>query len=714
MINFLNPIFLLGLVAAAVPLIIHFLSRYRAQRRDFSSLMLLREVQSRNVRKLRTRQWLLLILRTLIIILLILVPARPLVRGLFGSGATDHLPTSAVFILDTSASTGFVDDRGSAFSFLTGRLQQILGWMNPADRFRILTADEDYTDLDGAWRSPGEPQAREAARLEKLHPGFRGTRLAVGLEAASRMFLSSGETVAREVYLFTDCQTGFLGTDSLRLADTQAVRFYIVQAHGRSPGNISVEKLGLPGELVRPGTPLKVTVGVANYGSADSVRVFPRLYLDDRLVGQGEASLAAGEKAPVVIELPPVEQGLRELTAETDADGLAADNRRTILLKVPSRTRVVLVETRKAEPDYLGSALEVLSRGAGAPLTLERRSDLPLPGRDFKADGVFIIHGLDFPEARLNAFLNEAARLACRLVIIPRAGLENEENYDRVFGAVASRLDLPFELSGPSSFGPGGFDSPALTPGAAASGAVYGPLLEAIPGMEKLKVYALRRLPPATGGTAGGQAVAPAWDLNTVTGATLLRLVRRGGLSALLVSCDLADPLECELPITPLFIPLLHSLVTLAGDSGPLVKPDRKAGEPASIYFGNEINSSSLEVHGPGDNRYLLPPGEYDRLEFDNTSQPGIYRIYEGQRMTGAFAVGLDPREADLRIESEQQVRRKFGRAELKIIPADSALEDAVFLSRGGVEVWPALLVLVLGLLIVEQIVANRNVEGEE
>ena len=82
--------------------------------------------------------------------------------------------------------------------------------------------------------------------------------------------------------------------------------------------------------------------------------------------------------------------------------------------------------------------------------------------------------------------------------------------------------------------------------------------------------------------------------------------------------------------------------------------------------------------------------------------------------MTGAFAVGLDPREADLRIESEQQVRRKFGRAELKIIPADSALEDAVLLSRGGVEVWPALLVLVLGLLIVEQIVANRNVEGEE
>ena len=86
MISFLNPIVLFGLVAASVPLIIHFLSRFRTEQREFSSLLLLREVKSRNMRKLKIRQLLLLILRTLIIALLVLAPARPVVRGLFGTG----------------------------------------------------------------------------------------------------------------------------------------------------------------------------------------------------------------------------------------------------------------------------------------------------------------------------------------------------------------------------------------------------------------------------------------------------------------------------------------------------------------------------------------------------------------------------------------------------------------------------------------------------
>ena len=104
MIDFLNPFYLFALAAAAIPFIIHFFNRFRAKRREFSSLMLLKEIQNRRMRKLKMHQWLLLVLRTLIIAILVLVPSRPVVKGLFRSGPSDHLPTAAVFILDTSAS----------------------------------------------------------------------------------------------------------------------------------------------------------------------------------------------------------------------------------------------------------------------------------------------------------------------------------------------------------------------------------------------------------------------------------------------------------------------------------------------------------------------------------------------------------------------------------------------------------------------------------
>ncbi len=710
MISFLNPIVLLGLVAASVPLIIHFLSRFRAQQREFSSLLLLREVQSRNVRKLKTRQLLLLILRTLIIALLVLAPARPVVRGLFGTGPTDHLPTAAVFILDTSASTGFVHEKGPVISFLAQRLKRIMGWMNPADRFRILSANEGFTAETDSWLSPGERPAQNVSVSENMASSYRGTSLGASLEAASRLLQSATDVSSREVYLCTDCQGGFLGPDSIYLESAFPVRYYLVEAHEREPSNVAVESVGLPGELVRPGSPLKVTVMVAHFGNQESAQVFPRLYLDNRLVGQGEAVVGPGEKESVVVEIPPLEPGIYELAAQIDADGLAADNQRAITLKVPPRVRVMLVESRRTEPDYLGSALEVLAKGPSAPIKLDRRATLPLKTSEFTGADLFIIHGVSFQASQLSTFLAEVTRRKKGLFIIPCAGEPDEQVHAGSFNSVAARFDLPLELGGVTSFGKGGFDSPEMPRTAAASGALFASVFDAIPGLEELKIFALRRLPPLQGGTAGsGQAAAGAWDLQTKGGNTLIRLVRRGSANVLVAASDLANTDECELPRTPLLVPMIHSLIMILADRGPMVNQNLRVGETATIYFGGKVNTTRMEIHGPEETRFLLQPGEYEKIEFKETDLPGIYRIYDSQEIVGAFCVGLDPREADLRFEKENIVRDRFVDNELKIISAEEGLEGSVFLSRWGVETWPALLVLVLGLLVVEQVLANRK-----
>jgi len=714
LISFLNPVLLLGLVAASVPLIIHFLSRLRAEQSEFSSLILLREVQSRNVRRLKTRQLLLLILRTLIIALLVLAPARPVVRGLFGTGPRNHLPTAAVFILDTSASTGFVYEKGPVISFLKQRLRQIMGWMNPADSFRILTANEGFTAGRGSWLSPGEEPAGNASLSEKISQTFRGTNLGASLEAASRMLQSATGVSSREVYLFTDCQRGFLGPDSLRLESTFPVRYYLVKARDREVSNLAVESVGLPGELVRPGSPLKVTVTVAHFGGTEPVRVFPRLYLDNRLAGQGEAVVGPGEKESVVVEIPPVEPGTYELTARIDADGLEADNQRAALLKVPPRVRVMLVESRSTKSDYLGSALEVLAKGSSAPITLDRRNELPLSETELAGADLFVIHGISLPASRLSAFFAGVTRLKKGLFIIPCSAEPDEQVYARSFNSAAARFDLPSELGGITNFGPGGFDSPEMPGTAAVSGVSFGPVFNAIPGLEKLKVFALRRLSPLQEGTAeSAQAAAPAWDLQTKGGNTFLRLIKHGGASILIAACDIADPDECELPRTPLFVPLVHSLIMILTGESTLVNQNLTVGEAATVYLGKDVNISTMEIHGPEETRFLLPPGEYDRLEFKETDLPGTYRIYDSREMVGAFCVGLDPKESDLRFESENIIRGHFADQELRIISAEEDFPSSVFLSRGGVEIWPALLVLGLGLLVVEQVLANRKEDGD-
>lgn len=96
---FLTPAFLLGILAAAVPIVLHLLRRERLPRVPFSDVRLLRGARLDQTRRQRLRELVLLALRVAALVLLSLAFARPFVadRGGSGEGAT-------VVLVDTSFS----------------------------------------------------------------------------------------------------------------------------------------------------------------------------------------------------------------------------------------------------------------------------------------------------------------------------------------------------------------------------------------------------------------------------------------------------------------------------------------------------------------------------------------------------------------------------------------------------------------------------------
>ncbi|MBW7995945.1 MAG: hypothetical protein FVQ81_05100 [Candidatus Glassbacteria bacterium] len=699
MLSFLNPLALFGLIAAALPLVIHLLSRWRTRTLDFSSLLLLRKVQSRSVRRLRARQWLLLLLRTLIIILLVLVPARPAVRGLFGTGPEDHLPVEVVIITDNTASTRYVAGRGMIFNLLHAKIDRLVGWLGPADRYMLLEASfESHLDSRD-WISP-DPDKLKAE--ENLLPGFGSVALAPVIESAGRMFSADRDRYEREIYLFTDRQRGFLGADSLVIDTAAGIRLYLVDIHETGPRNTAVKSVGLPGELVRPGAPLEVTVGLTRFGGDSVMQVFPRIYLDGRLVGQGEATLEPDQEAFSVVEIPPLEPGYHELAAELDADPLAADNRRSIVLMVPEVPRVVLVERGlPAGPDFLGAALQVLSNSRAGAIRFRRAADLPGSPAEIGEADVFVVHGLDYPRSRIIAFLAELRRQGRHALFIPRDG----DQSPREFNEAVRRLELPLELGGLARLGQGGFDlpQPERQPG---KGEVFDRLFAGIGGLSQARLFSMRDLEqPEAGGAA--------WDLATRGARIWLRMVRAGDANLIVSTVDLGSDEETELPDTPLFVPLVHSLVTMLGDTGPLMRRSVTVGDEVTIYFGGTVNTAGMEIHGPGGARYLLPPGERDRWVFERTGEPGAYWLYRDGRLAGGFGAGLDVRESDVRLELDSRLERIFAGLNFNHVAAGSALEDGVLLGRGGVEIWQWLLIAALVLLGIEQLVANRRRDEE-
>jgi hypothetical protein len=85
--SFLAPLFLAGLAAISVPIIIHLTHRQRREAIAFPSLMFVRRIPYRTVRRQRIRHWLLFLMRSAAIVLVVAAFARPaFARSLHGGG----------------------------------------------------------------------------------------------------------------------------------------------------------------------------------------------------------------------------------------------------------------------------------------------------------------------------------------------------------------------------------------------------------------------------------------------------------------------------------------------------------------------------------------------------------------------------------------------------------------------------------------------------
>jgi hypothetical protein len=102
---FLHPWLLAGLLAAGVPLLLHLVQRREPADHRLPGVRYLLDATREHQRRLRIRHWLLLLLRTLLIVALVLAAAGPTVRR---SGVTGHAPSALVLVVDNSLSSAAI------------------------------------------------------------------------------------------------------------------------------------------------------------------------------------------------------------------------------------------------------------------------------------------------------------------------------------------------------------------------------------------------------------------------------------------------------------------------------------------------------------------------------------------------------------------------------------------------------------------------------
>ncbi|MCC6476152.1 BatA domain-containing protein, partial [bacterium] len=265
--TFLNSALLAALSLGLIPILIHLLTRQRFKQVDFPTLRFLREIQKQKMRRVRVRQWILLILRTLAVLFLVLALARPVLRSSAGAFASGDARSSVVLILDRSASMSAESPSGTRFREMQIRAQEILNSLGSSDDVQIVWADEPPQTF------PETPTTHRALLREAIETEICGEKSgdlvqAIGL---ARSILGQSQNLHKEVYVLSDFSQSAWPE---RMPDQpllpEDVRLYLAQIGNESVKNIGLTDAQITSRLIAPGRSVELNFTATNSGDDEA------------------------------------------------------------------------------------------------------------------------------------------------------------------------------------------------------------------------------------------------------------------------------------------------------------------------------------------------------------------------------------------------------------------------------------------------------------
>lgn len=298
--GFLHPWFLLGLGAAAVPLLLHLRQRQEPPRIVFPAVRYLLDATREHEKKLRFRHWLLLLLRTGLIVALVLAAAG---LSLPVRGVESHAPTALAILFDNSLSSGVIVGGTPRIEQLREAARRILGHATPGDVLWVIPAD-------GVPRR-GSPEELRAL-VDTLAPLPGRLDLGQGIELAAALVRDDARPGG--IVVLTDLQATavtparagvpvvVVAVDQPPVANRGITGLDLgPQPWGIGGGRLIVRVAGESGAAV----PLRVQVGARPLRPA---LVAPRV--------------------PTTVTVPPLRPGWYEVHAAIDPDELRGDDER--------------------------------------------------------------------------------------------------------------------------------------------------------------------------------------------------------------------------------------------------------------------------------------------------------------------------------------------------------------------------------------------------
>lgn len=697
-LGFANLAMLGWLAAASVPILIHLWNRRRYREVSWAAVEFLLAAVRKNSRRLLIEQWLLLALRTLLIVLLVLAVAEPFWEAhaaRFAAGAPAH----RVLVIDGSLSMLYRPTEQSRFDRAKELALQIVDQSGPGDGFTVvLLADPPQAVV----ASPAFDPSDVRAEIEALQPTHGRALLPAGLAMAEDLVRRAQSDFPRlqqiEVCLFSDLDRATWGAGQKQaeaelreragsLAKLAALT--VIDVGQDRAENAAVTGLRVGDPLVVANQDVTFEAELRNFGHQARPGQAVELIVGGSQAAVQQVDLEPQGRASVAFHHQFDRAGPQAAEVRLADDLLQPDNHRFLALDVKDSLRVLCVDGRfgarpRGAAAYLSVALAPQAPPARNLLRPDVEPETALVEVDLSAyDAVFLCDVAQFTpnEARL---LTDYLHSGGGVVLFP--GPQSQlDNYNEQLGPL-----LPGRLGEVSAEGQYALDPRKYEH----------PLLAAFRDNPRsgLTTAPVSRYVRLTELQDDAQRVA---DFTSGDPAIVERPVGRGRL---IVVATTADTQWTVLPMLPAYLPLVQELAARAVGS-QFHDRNLLVGQPLAPA-SRRLARESVEIERPdGRKDTLRPAGEATTWEYDDTEISGLYQARSTTTADAdVFAVSVDPAESDLTRLDPAALREEVWRGVPHVVSAKWEQLDApanVDLPRNA-GLSQSLLCVVAGLLLGE------------
>lgn len=359
-----------GVALAAIPVLLHLFMKQTPKHVIFPALRLIKKRQERSKKRMRIKNWLLLLARMALLALMALALARPRYNAKTQAGDA-HVESAIALVFDTSLSMAYTDPDKSLLQKAKEMAGDLLERAHGSSQ--IFVIDSAHPAQPGGLAPPA---ARKMIELLEVKPANQALNQALGVAYGA---VVDADKPRRQVYVFTDLAQASWGMKQAiaNLEKTKQknmdVGTYLIDLGPKAAErhDVAIVRVEPATSVVGEDEPVPIKATLRATGKAAQRGV--EYYVDGRVRDRKMVDIPANKEVEAPAFLPRLSAGLHRVDIRLDGepDPLPFNDAHFMTFDVRPASKVLLLTDQEIDSYYVENVLD--------PTEWRNRTDMPRP-----------------------------------------------------------------------------------------------------------------------------------------------------------------------------------------------------------------------------------------------------------------------------------------------------------------------------------------------